>query len=109
MSEKRIEDPTTDELDKLLGDDTGYVIMQCFTAHPIFLQNIVPALEKGGVHEDLIAGQKNSSLECQLLFLRKVNEFFKPVVNPKTGKKHSLRKTTYGRSIIQASNHQDHF
>jgi hypothetical protein len=66
--------------------------MQCFTAFPIFLQSIVPALEKGGVHDDLIVGQRNASLESQLFFLRKLNEFFKPLINPKTGQRMQLKE-----------------
>jgi hypothetical protein len=73
---------TPDEL-QLAIKDIGYVILQCFAAHQIFHGTIAPALRKIGIHENLIHAQNNASLESQLLFLRKLNEFFEHL--PKKG------------------------
>lgn len=92
-------DPKPEELERALWDDMGYTILQCFTAHEIFGSTIVPALQRAGVDRKLIAVHGNASLECRLLFLRKVNEFFKPFPIPKKEKPlkdDDLRAVHYG-------------
>jgi hypothetical protein len=69
--------PTPDELERAI-DDIGYVILQTCTAHQLFHGTIVPALRKKGLHEEIVI-LNNASLESQLLFLRKLNEFFTPL------------------------------
>ena len=56
-----------------------------------------PALRRSGIHEDLIQAQNNASLESQLLFLRKLNEFFKhlPTEKEKPLKEDDLRAEHY--------------
>jgi hypothetical protein len=67
--------PTSEELEKALKMDIGYVILQTFPALKQFHDVIVPVLQKNGFKEE-ISVLNNASLESQLLFLRKVNEFF---------------------------------
>jgi hypothetical protein len=87
---------TPDELEQAL-EDIGYVVLQCFAAHQIFHDTIAPALRKSGIHEDLIHAVNNASLESQLLFLRKLNEFFKhlPKEKEKPLKEDDLRAEHY--------------
>jgi hypothetical protein len=75
---KTMKERTPDELERAI-EHIGYAVLQGFVAHQIFHDSIVPALRKNGIHEDLIHAQNNASLESQLLFLRKLNEFFKSV------------------------------
>ncbi len=67
--------PTPDELEKAI-DDIGYVILQACVAHDLYHIKVIPVLRKKGVPEETIAIVNNASLEAQLLFLRKLNEFF---------------------------------
>lgn len=87
---------TPDELEQAL-EDIGYVILQCFAAHQIFHNTIAPTLRKSGIHENLIHAHNNASLESQLLFLRKLNEFFKhlPTEEEKPLKEDDLRAEHY--------------
>lgn len=80
---KQMKERTTDELEQVLKEDIGYVIMQTLTAHRLLHETIVPALRKSGIDEGLIQILNNSCLESQLLFLRKLNEFFKRLPDPK--------------------------
>lgn len=70
---------TPDELEKALWDDMGYVILQTYAGLRIFHSIIVPVLKKSGVNNKLILAHNNAAIESQLMFLRKLNEFFKPL------------------------------
>lgn len=84
---------TLEELEKALGKDMGYAILQTLTAHKIFHQVVVPVLEKNGLlNESLIIN--NASLEAHLLFLRKLNEFFTPLCKGRV-KEDDLRAEHY--------------
>jgi hypothetical protein len=67
--------PTPDELEKAI-DDIGYAILQACIAHDLYHIEVVPVLRKNGMPEGTISIVNNASLEAQLLFLRKLNEFF---------------------------------
>jgi hypothetical protein len=66
---------TPEELEKVLEVDIGYVILQTFTALKLFHEVVVPVLHEKGLHKEIDI-LNNASLESQLLFLRKLNEFF---------------------------------
>jgi hypothetical protein len=87
--------PTSDELEKAI-DDIGYAILQACVAHDLYHIEVVPVLRKNGISQDTISIVNNGSLEAQLLFLRKLNEFFP-----------QKKKTTFEPSIISASNLPD--
>ncbi len=70
--------PRPDELEKAI-DDIGYVILQACVAHDLYHIEVIPVLRKNGMPEETISIVNNASLEAQLLFLRKLNEFFEPV------------------------------
>ena len=76
--------PTPDELEKAI-EDIGYAILQACVAHEIYHIEIVPVLRRNGISEESITIINNASVESQLLFLRKLNEFFKPL--PGNGEK----------------------
>jgi hypothetical protein len=61
----------------------------------MFRDTIVPTLRKSGIHENLIHPLNNASLESQLLFLGKLNEFFKPLPTDKELEKDDLRAEHY--------------
>jgi hypothetical protein len=67
--------PTSDELEEAI-DDIGYVILQACVAHDLFHIEVIPVLRKNGTPEETISIINNASLEAQLFFLRKLNEFF---------------------------------
>ena len=69
------EKPKPRELEKALKRDIGYVIQQTVIAFPQFQGTVIPVLKKNGLREE-IGILNNASLESQLLFLRKLNEFF---------------------------------
>jgi hypothetical protein len=104
---------TPEELEQALKD-IGYVILQGFAAHQMFRDDIVPALRKSGIHENLIHPINNASLESQLLFLRKLNEFFKPLPPGKKLEKDDLRAEHYsgfkspGRFLSRADEKEIH-
>ncbi len=83
--------PTSTELEQAI-EDIGYVILQACVAHDLYHIEVIPALRKIGISEDTIKIVNNASLESQLLFLRKLNEFFQRI------------KTTFAPSNISASN-----
>lgn len=91
---KSMKDRTPDELERAI-EDIGYVIHQTFTAHQIFHGNIIAVLRKDGIDEDLIHGLNNASLESQLLFLRKLNEFFKHLPKNRELEEDDLRAEHY--------------
>lgn len=66
---------TPEELEQALEEDIGYVILQTFTAFKLLHEVVVPVLEKNGLHKEAMI-MNNASLESQLLFLRKLDEFF---------------------------------
>ena len=75
-AERKPEKPRTpEELEQALEVDIGYVILQTFPALKVFHEVIVPVLQKRGLHEE-IRILNNAAIESQLLFLRKLNEFF---------------------------------
>jgi hypothetical protein len=92
--------PTPDELERAI-DDIGYAILQACVAHDLYHIEVIPVLRKNGMPEDTISIVNNASLEAQLLFLRKLNEFFESLP--------AKKETTFEPSIISASNHGDHF
>lgn len=67
--------PTTDELEKAI-EDIGYTILQGCVAHDLYHIEVIPVLRKNGIPEETTSIVNNASLEAQLLFLRKLNEFF---------------------------------
>jgi hypothetical protein len=67
--------PTSDELEEAI-DDIGYVVLQACVAHDLFHIEVIPVLRKNGTPEETISIINNASLEAQLFFLRKLNEFF---------------------------------
>ena len=81
---------TPEELEQALEEDIGYVILQTCPALKLFHDVVVPVLEKNGLHKE-IAILNNASLESQLLFLRKLNEFFMPLPKKKRLKEDDLR------------------
>jgi len=70
--------PTPDELEKAI-EDIGYVILQACLAHDLYFVEVIPVLRRTGISEETIKIANNASLESQLLFLRKLNEFFEPL------------------------------
>jgi hypothetical protein len=74
--ERKPEKPRTpEELEQALEVDIGYVILQTFPALKLFHEVVVPVLQEKGLHEE-IRILNNAAIESQLLFLRKLNEFF---------------------------------
>jgi hypothetical protein len=92
--------PKPEELKKAI-DDIGYAILQACVAHDLYHIEVIPALRKIGISEETISIVNNASLESQLLFLRKLNEFFEPLP---VKKEDDLRAAHY-----LASNRRDHF
>ena len=84
--------PTPEELDKAL-EDISYVIQQTFDAFKLFSELVVPMLHRKGLYRE-IKILNSASLEAQLLFLRKLNEFFMrlPENEPDKQKKKRLKK-----------------
>src|SRR5262245_51503056 len=70
--------PTPDELEKAI-EDIEYAMLQACAAHEQYHIEIVPVLKRNGISQQAIEIVNNASLEAQLLFLRKLNEFFKPL------------------------------
>ena len=85
---------TPDELEQALEEDIGYVILQTFTAFKLLHEVVVPVLETNGLHKEAVI-MNNASLESQLLFLRKLNEFFMPLPKKKRLKEDDLRAEHY--------------
>jgi hypothetical protein len=83
-----------EELERAVVIDMGYIIVQSFAAHRTFHLHIVPLLKKSGAKKEVIMAHANASLESQLLFLRKVNEFFKPLSDGGL-QEHDLRAEHY--------------
>jgi hypothetical protein len=54
-----------------------------------------PGAEKNGIPEETISIVNNASLEAQLLFLRKLNEFFKPLATGKELEEDDVRAEHY--------------
>ena len=82
---------TPEELEKALEVDIGYVILQTFPALKLFHEVVVPVLQKKGLHRE-IELLNNASLESQLLFLRKLNEFFMRLPENEPDKKKKRKK-----------------
>jgi hypothetical protein len=74
-----MDDPirTRENLEKAIPD-IGYAIHQCL-AHNIYRADIHPYLKQQGIDAIKVGMTTNASLESNLLFLRRLNEFFKPL------------------------------
>jgi hypothetical protein len=77
--------PTPDELEQSIGAEIAPAILQGCLAHQLYHAEAIAILEKNGVGAYTISALNNASLQSQLLFLRKLNEFFKHL--PKKGDK----------------------
>jgi hypothetical protein len=88
--------PSSDELEKGI-EHIGYATLQACVAHDLYHIEVIPVLRKNGISEDAIHIVNNASLESQLLFLRKLNEFFKrlPKEKEKPLKEDDLRAEHY--------------
>ena len=89
----QMNEPTPDELERAF-DDIGYALLQGCLAHQLYNVEVVPVLKRDGIPEETIQIINNASLESQLLFLRKLNEFFRPLP---TGKEDDLRAEHYAK------------
>ena len=94
-SRKPEKPPTPDELEQALKGDIFYAIQQ-ITAHRLFQKIIIPVLKEKNLHNEIHI-LNNTSLESHLMFLRKLNEFFKhlPEEKEKPLKEDDLRAEHY--------------
>ena len=70
------------------------VFVACL-AHQLYHVEVIPVLRNNQISEDTIHIVNNASLESQLLFLRKLNEFFKPLPKDRTLEPDDLRAEHY--------------
>jgi hypothetical protein len=85
---------TAPELEQAIKD-IGYVMRQACYAHRLYHVAVVPVLKRNGVHKDIIQIVDNASVEAQLMFLRKLNEFFKPLPKKNNLQDDDLRAEHY--------------
>jgi hypothetical protein len=74
---------TPDELERAIEAEIASAILQGCLAHQLYHAEVIPILRKNGVSEYTISALNNASLESQLLFLRKLNEFFEQLPKEK--------------------------
>jgi hypothetical protein len=85
---------TPDELERAIND-IAYSIRQGCLAHQHYHYVVIPVLRKNGVPDATVRIVKNASFEAQLLFLRKLNEFFKPLATDKELEEDDVRAEHY--------------